>query len=821
MEQRMQINSSKAEVKVPSTGPEAKPFETDPKAMLAATLSFLHPNDSVFELCIFGPKLQKSPFWEGFAGGKKAVVAGWFRDQDKAVALATQVQGTGVHLTLNPCQEALLARANERLIAGVGRTKDAEIHRIRNLLVDLDPLRPEGISSTDAEHEAALKMAEIIRAGLERAGWPEPLVADSGNGGHLVYPLDLPPGEETTALLKSVLGGLARRHADVLAHLNLELDQEVFNPSRLTKFYGTWARKGDNTPDRPHRQARILFVPEARRPVPVKLLEEIAQEAEPEKTPRTKFHENVHGFFDVAAYLNRFDVEVVQVKNHGGAVLYCLQKCIFDPAHNGGEAAIGQAADGKMFYQCFHNSCKSRTWTEARRIISGDEKLGDFTSGSYQGHISNGASTAARKPVEGQEAAPWPVMAPEAFYGLAGEFVRLVEPHTESDTAALLLQFLTGFGNLIEKGAYAKVEADTHYCNLYGVAVGETSKSRKGTSWGQVKAPLTAVDPTWRGRVKSGLSSGEGLIFQVRDPIVKLVARKVKGQTVYEDEIVDSGEDDKRLLVVETEFANVLRQIERQGNVLSAVARDAWDTGDLATLTKNSPTKATGAHVSIIGHITQGELKRYLTRTEAANGFGNRILWFCVQRSKVLPEGGRIHEVDFAPFLKQLGGAVTFAASAGEVGRDPEARSLWAQVYPELSEGKPGMVGTLTSRAEAQVLRLSMIFALLDGEVFVSPQHLLPALAVWDYCEASVRYIFGQTIGDPVADAILEALKATANGLTRTEVSNLFNRHETAERIQQAIAELLRRGFIAIDAIGTGGRPTERLRYTGDAKKAN
>ena len=86
----------------------------------------------------------------------------------------------------------MLARANERLVAGVGRTKDAEISHIRNLLIDLDPIRPEGISSTDSEHEAALEMAQIIRADLENEGWPEPLVGDSGNGGHLVYPLDLP-----------------------------------------------------------------------------------------------------------------------------------------------------------------------------------------------------------------------------------------------------------------------------------------------------------------------------------------------------------------------------------------------------------------------------------------------------------------------------------------------------------------------------------------------------------------------------------------------------------------------------------------------------
>ena len=209
-----------------------------------------------------------------------------------------------------------------------------------------------------------------------------------------------------------------------------------------------------------------------------------------------------------------------------------------------------------------------------------------------------------------------------------------------------------------------------------------------------------------------------------------------------------------------------------------------------------------------------------MTRTEAGNGFGNRILWVCVRRSKVLPEGGRLHEVDMAPFQKKLAAAVTFAAKAGEVRKDPEARALWATVYPKLSEGKPGMVGALTSRAEAQVLRLSMIFALLDGEVYIRTQHLLPALAVWDYCETSVRYIFGQSLGDPIADAILSSLQVAANGLTRTEVNNLFGRHESAERIQRAIAELVQRGLIAIDTIGTGGRPIEKFWYTGNAKKA-
>lgn len=203
------FNQGSEEIKAQRAG--LKPaFEGDQKATMAAAFTFLHPDDAVFEMCIIGPKPPKCPAWEGFANGKKAIVAGWFRDHSKAVGLAAQVWASGVYITLNPTNEALLSRANQRLVAGIGRTKDVEIQHTRNFLIDIDPIRPEGISSTDAEHEAALEMAQIIRADLKNQGWPEPLVGDSGNGAHLVYPLDLPPGEEISALLRTVLHDLVR-----------------------------------------------------------------------------------------------------------------------------------------------------------------------------------------------------------------------------------------------------------------------------------------------------------------------------------------------------------------------------------------------------------------------------------------------------------------------------------------------------------------------------------------------------------------------------------------------------------------------------------
>ena len=120
----------------------------------------------------------------------------------------------------------------------------------------------------------------------------------------------------------------------------------------------------------------------------------------------------------------------------------------------------------------------------------------------------------------------------------------------------------------------------------------------------------------------SGLSSGEGLIWQARDPIMKSEPVKEKGRVVdYQEVMVDGGVDDKRVFAVEPEFASTLRVMNREGSILSAVIRQAWDTGNLRTLVKNSPAKATGAHISIMGHITRDELRRYLDRTEAGNGF--------------------------------------------------------------------------------------------------------------------------------------------------------------------------------------------------------
>ena len=404
----------------------------------------------------------------------------------------------------------------------------------------------------------------------------------------------------------------------------------------------------------------------------------------------------------------------------------------------------------------------------------------------------------------------WPApLAEAAYHGLAGDVTRTLAPHTEADPAALHLNTLVMFGSAAGRGPHTLVGDTRHGVNLFAALVGETAKGRKGTSEGGPRALLSRADPLWAARIMGGLSSGEGLIHNVRDPLTKDEPIKEKGKGAilgYETVVTDPGVQDKRLLVTEQELAATLRVMARDGNTLSPVTRQAWDGENLRILTKNSPETATAPHISILGHITRAELLRYLDATESANGWANRFLWLCVKRSQVLPEGGRAPAEELDDLATRLAEALAFARICGELRRDAEARDLWAEVYPDLSEGKPGLFGAVTARAEAQVLRLSLVYAVLDQSPAIRAEHLLAALAVWDYCEASARYIFGDATGDPLADRILKALRLMGP-MTQNEIYEHLGRHARAAQTDRALETLLAARLATSAQEATGGRP--------------
>jgi hypothetical protein len=376
-----------------------------------------------------------------------------------------------------------------------------------------------------------------------------------------------------------------------------------------------------------------------------------------------------------------------------------------------------------------------------------------------------------------QEPAPQPqhslrsVFEKYALYGLAGQAVRALAPHTEAQPEAILLQLLAAFGNVIGPGPHCMVGATRHTLNLFVVLVGESSKARKGTSWNQISRLFAEVDGAWADhRVTSARLTARGLIA--------ILGREQAG--------------DRRLLVLAEELASVLHTMGRSRSQLSPLLRCAWDSGTLRMLDRDRLLQASGGHLSLIGHITQRELAESLHRTEAHNGFANRCLWACAQRIQCLPDGGNVDPQELSAIARGLSRAVEWAQGQTEIlfRRDQAASELWNSYYAILSQDRPGLHGTATGRAEAQVLRLSAIYAALDCSPVIQLPHLHAALALWDYCSYSATSLFGTCVGDSIADRIREALQATENGLTRQQIRGLFHGHVSSSSIDQALEKL-------------------------------
>jgi hypothetical protein len=357
------------------------------------------------------------------------------------------------------------------------------------------------------------------------------------------------------------------------------------------------------------------------------------------------------------------------------------------------------------------------------------------------------------------------------------------------------------------------VGATAHHANIFSCLVGRTSKGRKGSALDFVVWVMKEVDCPWVGScLTSGLSSGEGLIYAVRDQLVKKEQVKQKGKYTgdVQEYIADFGIDDKRLFITEPEFSRPLKAMSRESNTLSEVLRSAWDHGNLRSMVKNNPYHASNAHISIVGHITREELSKSLLVCNFFNGFSNRFLWLCVQRSKILPFGGDLSLGDLYAEVGELKAAVEWARQVEGMERDQEANELWKSVYGELTADIPGRFGATIGRGEGQVLRLSMIYALMDKSQTIRAVHLQAALALWKYCVDSARYLFLGSFDNPHAEKILKALCQHPGGMTRAEINiDVFQRNLPKPKMSDALNYLRRLNLARHETEQTGKRPAE------------
>lgn len=308
--------------------------------------------------------------------GSDGVGSGYYNDPEKAahdiLALEQDLRISGFYLTLNEVNPVLLARRANRIKTRLGRTDattaDADIIRRRWMPIDIDPVRISGVSSSDTEHAEALDLAEGVRSFLSEQGWPEPIIADSGNGAHLLYSIDLPNDDSSRDVVKSVLEFLDLRFST----LTCKIDTANFNAGRIWKLYGTYARKGDNVPERPHRRSRIISVPAQVDSLTYQQMQSLAdilpQRAEPGscEVTDTGTSTGIVQQFNLGTWLSSHHLTAI-AKPYKDGILYSFTQCPFSNAHKDGAFAI-QFANGAIFAGCHHDSCGGgrQRWAELR-----------------------------------------------------------------------------------------------------------------------------------------------------------------------------------------------------------------------------------------------------------------------------------------------------------------------------------------------------------------------------------------------------------------------------------------------------------------------
>jgi len=391
--------------------------------------------------------------------------------------------------------------------------------------------------------------------------------------------------------------------------------------------------------------------------------------------------------------------------------------------------------------------------------------------------------------------------------------VRAIDPFTEADPVAVLAQILAGFGCMVGHRPYLTLDADEHHTNFHVCLVGNTGEGRKGTALTRAKQVLAWIEPLFvRQRCFGGVASGQAMIKEVCDDLYR---KDKEGNAV----LIQAGAEDKRWLLVESEFGRTLTMCRAENSILSHVIREGFDSGNLRNTSIGTPLCATGAHISLVGHITPGELSSLIKNTTLhLNGFCNRILFLCCVKSKELRRGGQRAVPGWKAFQERLCTAYAWAKKVERVVWSESAMELWSTAgYDEVTRVHGNALDEITNRGNSIVPRLAAIQAVINGsrsrepgKALILRPHLEAALALWRYSVASARYIFGTAATlDPNGRKVLEVLEECGSA-SRSELSvKAFQNNDARRRLEAALSLLQRKGLVRVTEVKTAGRDRE------------
>jgi len=400
-----------------------------------------------------------------------------------------------------------------------------------------------------------------------------------------------------------------------------------------------------------------------------------------------------------------------------------------------------------------------------------------------------------------------------AWHGTIGKAVVAIAPYTEADPAAILAQALAFFGALVGDSPHVRVGGIVHRARVWPLLVGRTSRGRKGTSLHEARwltrRYSTHAENYLQNRVLQGLSTGEGLL-------AALGAGKSSDNP--DDQAAAA---DGKLTIEESEFARILNVAKREGNNLGQVLRQLWENDSAGSMTRQAPLRVDNAHLTLICHVTPGELRVKLHDADVLGGTLNRFLFVACERTQLISR--ELLRPDLSDLTRLLGEAAEAGRWIREVRRDRRAEDLWDEVYGALCADEPdGQLGAVLGRGPAYTNRLAMLYALADGASAIATDHLLAGLGMWHYAAESARQLFddGRRRGDE--ERLAEFVAGAQGGRTRTEIYvDLFNRNKSKGEIDGMVDRLIAHGDLAEDRqVDTGGRPVTWLLWVGAPRDA-
>lgn len=413
---------------------------------------------------------------------------------------------------------------------------------------------------------------------------------------------------------------------------------------------------------------------------------------------------------------------------------------------------------------------------------------------------------------EGDGDGGFPTLHEDAYYGLAGDFVRTLAPYTEANKAALLADFLATFGFYVGRRPFL-YQGQNQRAKLFVATVGMSGKARKGATRRLSKSVFAPIDQQLCNErmVSANVGSGQGVIELLRD-----------AQMDPKDETkILRGNIEQRLMLYIPELSGLLKVSDKQESILSEVVRQAWDDDVMRLVRREDPAMSSRHHMCLIGNITGSELFRTMGSKDVDNGLANRFLFVLSQRENVISRPIMPPVEMMQRLRRNISSALEECKSIEEVRWSDEAGAVWDKVYPTLTEDEDGPVGSLTARADTHPTRLAMHYALVDGCAFILPAHIKAGLALWKYCDESIRYAFDRW-GGPMAalrgaemalsrKAEMDTVKflqvvEVGKEVTMTDLGNILGKHLSSEETQGLVLAWQQAGLVHIEKRAIPGR---------------